>query len=504
MRAGKKPQLTSTSGTSAQIMFIYCASLESTVDHQMCCASNHVKIHPIHHFVCVCDQVFYSISELYVMPSLRRHGYVHIVALLLTFFCWIHGSIAPAQGMCNEEEVRTRYSLYAEDFKNGLYSSALPNLKWIIRCAPAFGTTTDRNFRRLVETYEGIAMANKDASVRVVYLDSALAVFDTAPDAITNAGISFDAFKWVFNKGYFLQAHIADVPEKQDEVIDLYKKAYELDPGRLEQYYINYIIKGKVEKGEKEAALDFIQIVEVDHVGNVEIQKALEEWRERLLTSPGERISFLQNQMARHPDDTELKNELLQLYLDKEYREEALDLVTALIEEAPSSSFYLIAATMRFEDGFEDEAIALFEKALALESTPNRISEIELKLGGAHQHMGRFAKARTHITRALKASPGLFDGLIAMGDIFTAAVQACPTFERDDRAVYWLATDYYLQALSVGNTPESSQIAEGRMNRIKPYFPTEADKFFEEWQKGDEFVIDYGCYTWIKESTTVR
>ena len=34
--------------------------------------------------------------------------------------------------------------------------------------------------------------------------------------------------------------------------------------------------------------------------------------------------------------------------------------------------------------------------------------------------------------------------------------------------------------------------------------PNAEDKFFKGWNNGNSYTVDYGCYTWISESTRVR
>jgi hypothetical protein len=74
---------------------------------------------------------------------------------------------------------------------------------------------------------------------------------------------------------------------------------------------------------------------------------------------------------------------------------------------------------------------------------------------------------------------------------------------RRDKAVYWLAVDMYRRAKQVDSSVTST--ANSKINTYRKYFPTNEDIFFiDEWEKGSSVRIDYGCYSWIGESTTVR
>ena len=83
-------------------------------------------------------------------------------------------------------------------------------------------------------------------------------------------------------------------------------------------------------------------------------------------------------------------------------------------------------------------------------------------------------------------------------------MQGCGSFEREDRAVYWLAADYFDRAASRADTDTYRNQARQRASDIRRFFPTAEDKFFKNWTAGDRYTIDYGCYTWVGETTTVR
>ena len=425
-----------------------------------------------------------------------------IVSILpvLTFIAFAPVS-AIAQEACNEEDVQKNYSLYAEDYKNKNYESALPYLRWIVACAPDFGTSTDRNFRRMVDVYEGIAMQNNDLVVRRAYLDSVLLVYDTAPTDIQRAGIALDAFKWTFNKGYFIQSHAEALADLQQEVGGIYLNAYHIDPSRVEPYFINYIIGDLVKQGAEEQALRFMD--DVDRKG-IDVADMLNAWRDKLIVSPEDRIKFLEKRLETRADNAEIMYELLNLYNELGMREEAVSMAEAMIAQKPTAILYRMIGTMRLEDGFEDEAILYFKKALEFDSEPESARAVHYQIAVAHQQAGRFAEARTHYRQALEITPDFGEALIALGHLFSAAVHECGTLDRKDKAVYWLAADYFDRAAAGASSPELQQQARQHLSRIEPYFPSVEDKFYMHWETGDPYTIDYGCYTWIDDSTTIR
>jgi tetratricopeptide (TPR) repeat protein len=431
-----------------------------------------------------------------------------ILTLLLALFATTGVSQAAfAQNECeaaDENTIRMNYSLYYEDFKIESYETALPYLRWILKCAPAFPTNSDRNYRRAVEAYTGIATDLEDPELRRAYLDSALYIHDVAVPELTAAGADVSESWWIFNKGRFIQTHGADLPDLQSEVGPLYLQTYELDKESLQPYYINFIIDDFVRKDDKASAVEFMDRVETDFPDSQELQDLIDQWRGQLFTSPAERISFLESQIEKNPDDAELKEELLELYMQEGMRDLAYELSEAVMQSSPSARLYRVVGKMRLEDGDSEDAIRLYEASLAMEGGADSAREVYYNIGIAHQQEGRLARARTAFRQALNADPDYAIALIAIGDLYVSAVQGCGSFEREDRAVYWLAADYFERAAARASDDRIAQQARSRVSNIARFFPTAEDKFFKNWNPGDRFAIDFGCYTWINESTTVR
>jgi tetratricopeptide (TPR) repeat protein len=436
-----------------------------------------------------------------LLPAAARQV---LVLSLVMLGMGLRSVTAKAQA-CSEDqnEIAMNYSLYYEDFKNGNFETALPYLRWILRCAPTFPSGRDTNFRRAVEVYEGIAMKAASPEEQRVYLDSALYVFDTSMTNLQDAGIQPDSFYWYFEKGRFIQNHATELPDVQGEVGPIYETAFGLDPTRLQTYYINYIIADFVQKDDKGSAVDFMDQVESHRADDQEVTDLLAQWRGQLFTSPEERIGFLEGQLEKNPEDADVMAELFELLMDEGHRDRVYELAPAMMAIDPSARTYRLIGKMRLEDGQVEEAIRLYEESLSLPGGPEGARESYYNIGIAHQQEGRLSRARTAFRQSLDADPAYGASLIAIGDLYVSAVQGCGTFEREDRAVYWLAADYYERAAARGSAPEAAQ-ARSRLAQIQRYMPTAEDKFFKGWTGGDSYTIDYGCYTWIGESTRIR
>jgi len=432
-------------------------------------------------------------------------SHLGFLAIVAVFSVWsgLSRTVA-AQGACTDDDntIRMNYSLYAEDFKNKSYDTALPYLRWILKCSPAFPTKSDRNFRRAVETYEGIGMAMSDPADVRTYLDSSLYIFDSAVTTLMDAGIQADSFKWIFDKGRFIQKHAAELEDLQRDVGSLYRKAFDLDSTRLQQYYLNYIISDYVQKDRKSDAVEFMDLVEASYPNDETVTGMLDQWRGTLFTSPEERIEFLKGQLAKDENNSDLMSELFDLYSEEGMRSELYDLGTKLLEMSPTGRTYRQIAKMRLDDGEADEAISLYEKSLEMEGGKDAAREVYYNIGTAFQQQGRYSRARTSFRKVLQVDPSYGRALMAIADLYVTAVQGCGTFEREDRAVYWLAADYFDRAAA--RDKNLSKQARQRARGLVKFFPTAEDKFFKNWKAGDSYTIDYGCYTWIGERTKIR
>ena len=214
-------------------------------------------------------------------------------------------------------------------------------------------------------------------------------------------------------------------------------------------------------------------------------------------------MAFLEDQLAKNPDDLEIVNELFDIYRQLGEREKMYDLGERLLEMEPSAAVYRQIAQMRLGDAEYEEALALYEQALAMPGAEPK-AEDYYNMGIAQQNLGSLARARTFFRQAIEVNPNFGRAYIAIGDLYAQAVSECggAAMSREDKAVYWLAVDYYQRAKS--QDPSVSGAADQKINTYRRYFPTEEEKFFNNWTAGNRITVNYGCYSWIGESTTVR
>jgi tetratricopeptide (TPR) repeat protein len=422
--------------------------------------------------------------------------------LLFLLLVYLFPAAAYAQDPGQQEKLRM-YSLYYEDFKNKNYVSALPPLRWILINAPSFPNKTDRNFERAVETYAQIGLAETDSGLQRTMLDSAIVMLDTAVAVVREDGGEIDEFEWALKKGKFIFDNLEFLPDLEPEIAAQYRKAWELEPKRLDPYYLEYILAHALQNsGDKAATITFLDEIN-EHRGDEEAIISLQsKWRGAIFTSPEERYTYVQSELEKDPDNIEMLTELVSLATDLDYRSDVYDYGSRLLELAPSADTYRMLGTMKLSDGEIDGALADFQKALELAEDPDDRRDVHYNMATAEQQLGRLSRARTNFRQALDIDPSFGRALIGIGDLYVTAISNCGTFEREDRAVYWLATDYFTKAKSVD--PSLQEAADQRVRQYRTYYPDAEALFFMKWTPGDRYQINSGCYSWINEATTVR
>lgn len=435
--------------------------------------------------------------------SARTSG---LLAATLMFFLMLGSSFAqPAKAQSEEvtdQDKAVHYSLYYEDFKNQNFESALPNLRWIIQKAPAYPRNDDRNFERLVETYVGLSGKAESDDAKRAFLDSALVVFDQAVPALKQVGAEVNEVQWLIRKGRFIQEHSQLLPDAVSGVAAIYLEAYEQAGCEVDPYYVRVIIDGYVRADEKQKAVELMDEAEACYADNVEMAAYITEVRNSLFKSPDERMVFLEDRMAKDPENVEIVAELFEIYVQLGERNKAAQLGQKLLGMKPTARTYRLLAKMHLDDGEAEEAYKLYEKALELPGAEEIKRDIYFNMGIAQQQMGRLANARSNFRRALEEDPNFGQAYIAIGDLYVTSVSDCGSFEREDRAVYWLAVDYYERGKSADSNVASQ--ANQKINTYRRTFPDQEALFFKGWEPGQSHRIDYGCYSWIGETTTVR
>jgi len=417
----------------------------------------------------------------------------------------------PAQAQDSEpsrNQKAMHYSLYYESFKNDQFESAKSDLEWIIDNAPGFPNGDDRNFERHVELYEGLAKNAASEDQRLAYLDTAATLLASASERMEKQGISYDQYSWEVRKGRFLQEHEDALPELSVDALKdpatHYRTAFDLAPDKLDPYYIQQGIRGYLQANEQSEALEFLNKVEAKRGDDQEVQKIISSVRNDIFgKNPQAKIDYLQEQLEANPDSAKVMLSLFDAYVRQGNISKASELAPRLMKTNPPAETVREIAEMRLENGRPEAAIRAYDRAVKQGATLK--PQDYLNRGDAYQQMGSFSKARREYRKALDEKPDFGQAYLAIGDLYASAVNECSGGQlgRKDKAVYWAAVDKYRQAIDADST--LSSIANSKIQSYRGVFPTQEDIFYrEDWTKGESFSIDYGCYSWINETTTVR
>ena len=420
-----------------------------------------------------------------------------------------------ALGQTNDEgdgpsdmDIRRTYSLYTEDYNNENWESAAPNLRWMLEHAPTEPFNDDRNYRRAVDLYAGLAEEAESEEDRHAYLDSAAVMLSTVPNTLEESDAEHSPYRWEMRRGRFLQEYGEELEGSYDNLENApahYEQAFEIDPKRLQTYYVNEIIEEYVDRGDQGAAVAFMGRVEELRGDDEEVMEIVNRERDRIFDrNPGAFISYLEGVVEEEPENTEAISQLFSAYMEQRDYSAANDLADELLEMDPPAEIYLDIAQLYLEDGNSQGAFDTFEEAE--EKGASLSAENYHSMGEAQSEMGQLSKARTYFRRALEKDENFVEAHVSIGDLYVEAVSECSGEElgRTDRAVYWLAVDHYTRAQQ-GDNPSVANAAQSKASTYRQYYPSTEDIFYrDDWSEGETVRINSGCYSWINESTTVR
>jgi len=440
----------------------------------------------------------------------RTLGFGGLLAIFLGLV--LSPRAATAQSDSGDAEVTQQqkgvhYSLYYENFKNENYASARSDLKWILANAPGFPKGDDRNYERAVELYSGLAAQASDEKKQAAYLDTAMTYLTSAKARMDQAGLDYSEYDWEMEKGLFLQKHGDKISEKPDGLKSFtahYRKAFDLKPKEINPYYINQVMKGLTEEGDQEAVLAFADKVEAHRGDDAEAMKIVDQARSNIFgRNPQARINYLEGQLEKNPKDPEIMASLFDALVKQGNIQRASKIAERLMKTNPPASIVRQVAKMRLDNGRPKAAFKTYQQAES--AGANLTAQDMFNMGTAQQRMGNLSKARTFYRKALNTKSDFGQAYIAIGDLYAKAVSQCggSKMARNDKAVYWLAVDMYQKAKQVDSSVAST--ANSKIQTYRKYFPNQEDIFYrDDWEAGQRFTINYGCYSWINETTTVR
>lgn len=415
----------------------------------------------------------------------------------------------PPYGMSQLEA----YAVFYENFRTGDYETALTFGRWILEAKPREipghrSYTLDKQFERFISVYEGLAEEESDPSAKSEYLENALEIFDLTFETFSEEEI--DTFRWTYRKGRFYQDHYRELSGGLEKAYEIYEEAYEMDPQRYTEmndgYFARVLLQNYASGGEKEKALEMID--EIEEYASPTLAEVINETRNELFDDPEERIEFLESRLEVVDNKEEILSELATLYEEIGNRDKATEIARELYNLDSNFENARTLADISLSNAQYDEAIDYLIEAFEKSPTDDVKKEVALEVSSTYQNMDNLRSAREYARKASEIDPDWSQPYLRISEIYAAAISECTSdrqMDRDDRTVYWLVLDYLDRAR------ERDSSLSGTVNRryesYTPVMPQSEDKFFSDWNDGDEFRIDGSigeCYSWINETTTVR
>ncbi|UCE18721.1 MAG: tetratricopeptide repeat protein [Gemmatimonadota bacterium] len=183
-----------------------------------------------------------------------------------------------------------------------------------------------------------------------------------------------------------------------------------------------------------------------------------------------------------NPEDTQAKLNLGKQYYDIGEHEKTEEVLTELVEMDPGNVeayFYLGRCCLSM--GKSREAIDAYKKVIELE--PDNIKGYA-ELASAYNEIGQPDAAERNVKKAINLDPDYGYARVVYGEIYEK--RATPHIDKDGRVklewarVFEKAVEQFAKAKK---DPEWKAYAEGKIEYLSQFLPTDEQKFFEEGKK---------------------
>jgi len=410
-----------------------------------------------------------------------------------------------------ERLLRRNWSLFLEYFKTADYNMARRAGWEVFRLDPSrFGTLHSR----LADMYDTLATYAEEDELRRAYADTILWVLDHAVETFPDRKAEFNSLK-----GYHLERWYTD---REDEAIKAYELAIRGESGdddlergetahdadlasyfNADMYYLERLGMLYSDKPEfSRKAIDIWQVVIERDPNNLTAQAMLK----RLISDPEEYIGFLRDAHYADPSNRqklyELANGFYELVQDFDSAAVYFSKLTTL-DGSVRNYWERLGASYLYLSKYK-EATEAYKKLTEIDPTSK---EAWINLARSILQEGRFAEARTFAERAAELDPEWGAPRMVVAQAYEAAVQRCVERTRGgwdkmrvlDKLVYLLAREEYSRA---ARDPQFADQARARSIALDSVLPTSEDLFVNKIPRGQSYLINRDCYTWINRSVT--
>lgn len=161
----------------------------------------------------------------------------------------------------------------------------------------------------------------------------------------------------------------------------------------------------------------------------------------------------------------------------------------------PSADAYVYGGTLKKKSGDNTGAIADFNKALELETSPRKKSNIAYKIATSYRNTSK-STARNYAQKAIDANPSNGNAYLLIASLYASSANDCGETPFEKRAMYWKAADMARKAGRVD--PALSGRAGQAAASYEAKAPSKTD-IFNSGMAGK--TLSFNC--WVGGSVTV-
>lgn len=313
------------------------------------------------------------------------------------------------------------------------------------------------------------------------------------------------------------------VPGKMEEAYQLLKESIEClgddaNASVISAYYIVMYELYKSSEGDKKQKYNQELLTEYIVLQEIANNNMLDAKKERVKSSYEQALKnldqifvaisdcenmvpVLQKNVAEEPDNMELKAKVLRLMNQKDCTESDfyLKMADSVFQQSPTapSAYGLGIGYVKKRE--LSKGLEYIEQAVELcEGTCVENETYLIKAAQIASALKQTSKARRYANQVLDINPNNGEAYLVIGDAVTGASSNCDDGKLGERAVYWLATDYYQKAKQVD--PSVAEKANQKIASARSQYPSTQDIFVYSLKEGDSFEIS--C-PW-SASTTIR
>lgn len=432
--------------------------------------------------------------------KMKKLGLLSIIALMTT--------AGFSQGKYGADSVKCvqNLSLYRDYYKQKVYDDAYNYWKIVFDICPA---SSERMYVDGANLVSYKIRKTKDKAIKKAYVDTLLMVYD---QRIANFG---KEGKVLGRKGTDMLKYMKDQPEMVYETLH---KSIELSGQKAEAGALASYMNATVlmEKAGKKTAADVVEVFgKVSDIIGHNITKYEGKKTQEYYIKSQESVSGVASPYLSCDVLIEMANKNYEKNKsDAKWMEKTADLLDkkgctdapiffTIAKELHTNNPSAVSAEkmgiMSLKNKEYKAAESYFKQALEMAQDEEKKADYYIELAQAQSSMGSYSSARSNARKAAELKPNYGLPYLMIGDMIAGSGSACSNSDVCvQKAIYWLATDYYIKAKSID--PSVSDKANAKIASYKKYYPSKEDCFFGGTKEGD--AVQIGC--WIGESTKAR